>query len=200
MPPQSMQSMVGEGITGPTLPFEPMRIVAGSARGRRIEAPPGEGTRPTTDRVRQAIFNALWSMGAVDGATVLDLFAGSGAMGLEALSRGAAHVTFVESDRRTAEVIRRNVDHLGMADRARIVVADALDHARRGERADLVLCDPPYAFDRWDELLRALRAEVAVLESDREIDPPAPWRLARSKRYGSTFVTIVSAPPPAPPE
>ena len=177
-----------------------MRIVAGSARGRRIEAPPGFDTRPTTDRVREALFNALGSMGAVDGATVLDLFAGSGALGLEALSRSAAHVTFVESDRRAAQVVRRNVEHLGFDGRADVVVGDALAHLARADPVDLALCDPPYSFDRWDDLLGAVRAGVVVVESDRPIQPPAPWRLDRSKRYGSTFVTIVSQPSSAPPE
>lgn len=195
-----MQWMVGEGITGATLPFGPMRIVAGSARGRRIEAPPGEGTRPTLDRVRESIFNSLGSLGAVEGATVLDLFAGSGAMGLEALSRGAAHVTFVESDRRATGVIRRNLDHLGFADRASVVVADVMDHLRRGPRVDLALCDPPYAFDAWEALLAARPAGVVVVESDRPIAAPEGWELARQKRYGSTFVTIVLDPSPDLPE
>jgi 16S rRNA (guanine966-N2)-methyltransferase len=200
VPPQSMQSIVGEGSTGPTLPFRSMRIVAGSARGRRIEAPPGDATRPTLDRVRESIFNTLWSMGAVDDARVLDLFAGSGAMGLEALSRGAAHVTFFESDRRAAAVIRSNLDHLGFADRAAVVVGDVLDHLRRGARADVALCDPPYAFAAWDELLAADPAPVVVMESDRPIAAPDGWELARQKRYGGTFVTIVSALPAIPPE
>ena len=131
---------------------------------------------------------------------VLDLFAGSGALGLEALSRGAAHVTFVESDRRAAAVIRRNLDHLGFADRATVVVGDVLDHLRRGQRVDLALCDPPYAFDAWTDLLAARPAAVVVIESDRAVEPPDGWRLARQKRYGSTFVTIVSDPSPDLPE
>lgn len=183
-----------------TLPFGAVRIVAGSARGRRIDAPPGRDTRPTTDRVREALFNALGSMRAIDGATVADLFAGSGALGLEALSRGASHATFVESDRRTAEVIRRNLATLGFDDRARVVVGDAIGHARTAPHVDLALCDPPYAFEDWDGLLADLRADVVVIESDRAIEPPPPWRLDRSKRYGSTFVTIASRPSTAPPE
>ncbi|WP_229023140.1 16S rRNA (guanine(966)-N(2))-methyltransferase RsmD [Actinomarinicola tropica] len=174
--------------------------MAGTARGRRIEAPPGDAVRPTTDRVREATFNALWSMGVLDGAEVLDLFAGSGANGLEALSRGAARATFVERDRRTADVVRRNVEHLGFAERARVVVADALDHAPTAGHIDLVLCDPPYAFDGWDELLGSLRAEVVVAESDRPVEPPVGWELARSKRYGGTFVTILTATSHDPPE
>lgn len=177
-----------------------MRIVAGTARGRRIETPPGDAVRPTTDRVREATFNALWSMDVIDDATVLDLFAGSGANGLEALSRGVAHATFVERDRRVADLVRRNLAHLGFADRAEVVVGDAAILAPGLGPVDLVLCDPPYDFDGWDELLRALRAEVVVAESDRPIEPVEGWELARSKRYGSTFVTILIAAPHDPSE
>lgn len=177
-----------------------MRIVAGSARARRVLAPPGDDTRPTTDRVREAVFNSLTSMGVVDRATVVDLFAGSGAMGLEALSRGAEHVTFVERDRRTAAVIRRNVDHLGFADRSTIVTGDVAAHIRKMEAVDLAICDPPYSFEGWGALLDGLDAEVVVIESDREVDPGPAWQLVRAKRYGSTFVTIVTTPSPALPE
>lgn len=177
-----------------------MRIVAGTARGRRIETPPGDAVRPTTDRVREATFNALWSLGAIDGATVLDLFAGSGANGLEALSRGASHATFVERDRKVADVVRRNLAHLGFADRADVVVGDASVLAAGLGPVDLALCDPPYEFDGWDDLLGSLRAEVVVAESDRPIEPAEGWELARSKRYGSTFVTILIAAPHDPSE
>src|SRR5262245_33614443 len=122
-----------------------MRIVAGSRKGARILAPKGLDTRPTGDRVREAVFNLL---GPVDGAEVLDLYAGSGAMGLEALSRGAARVTFVESDRVAADTIVRNLDKLRLEgavvlreDAARKLAADVA----RGRRYDLVLADPPYA-------------------------------------------------------
>ena len=90
-----------------------MRVVAGTARGRPLVAPPG-------DRVREAVFNALWSRGALDGATVVDLFAGSGALGVEALSRGAAHATFVDDDREARRAVRRNLDACGLGDRATI--------------------------------------------------------------------------------
>jgi 16S rRNA (guanine966-N2)-methyltransferase len=183
-----------------------VRIVAGTARGRRIEAPPGRDTRPTTDRVREAIFNSLGSLGAVEGAQVIDLFAGSGALGLEALSRGARHVTFVERDPRTAGVIRRNVDALGFLDRAEVVTADALAWLPGAPAADLMLCDPPYGFDRWPDLLDASHAPLVVAESDRGIELADGWELVRTKRYGTTVVTIVARsapnlpPTPEPPE
>jgi 16S rRNA (guanine966-N2)-methyltransferase len=177
-----------------------VRIVAGTARGRRIDAPPGLDTRPTTDRVREAVFNALGSMNAIEGATLVDLFAGTGALGLEALSRGAATVTFVESDRRTAEVVRRNVSSLGFSESAEVVVADAFDWLVGAAEVDLLLCDPPYEFDGWAGLLAASPAPLVVAESDREVEAPPGWELVRTKRYGTTVVTILarstSTPPP----
>src|SRR6188472_2090100 len=123
-----------------------MRIIAGSHKGARIFAPKGLDTRPTGDRVREAAFNLL-GPGAAEGATVLDLFAGSGAMGLEALSRGAVQATFVENDREACRTIVRNLDKLGL-ERATVLCQDALTalraEARAGTRYDLVLLDPPY--------------------------------------------------------
>src|SRR5437764_14648436 len=122
-----------------------MRISAGSRRGARIFAPKGRETRPTGDRVREAAFNLL-GPGAAEGATVLDLFAGSGAMGLEALSRGAARATFVENDREACRTINRNLDKLGL-DNATVLCQDALtalrNDARTGPSYDLVLVDAP---------------------------------------------------------
>ena len=167
-----------------------MRVIAGELRGRRLVAPRGTSTRPTSDRVREATFNALGSMGAVEDAVVLDGFAGSGALGIEALSRGAARCTFVERDRSALVALRANLETCGLGtDRAEVVVGDALDLA--GGRFDLALLDPPYAFDDWDLLLGALDAEVAVCESAHALEPPEGWRLARAKAYGGTVVSIV---------
>jgi 16S rRNA (guanine966-N2)-methyltransferase len=168
-----------------------VRVVAGVARGRRLDAPEGSGTRPTADRVREAMFNALGSLGVVEGVRVLDLFAGSGALGIEALSRGAASVTFVDSDARALATVRKNLDATGLAAGATVVRGDALRFD--GGRFELALLDPPYAFDdaAWERLLITLDADVAVLESDREVPVPEPWRLLRAKRYGGTVVSIV---------
>ena len=167
-----------------------MRVIAGDLRGRRLVAPPGTGTRPTSDRVREATFNALVSMGAVEDSVVLDGFAGSGALGIEALSRGAARCTFVERDRDALVALRANLEACRLGpDRAIVVVGDALDLGR--DQYDLALLDPPYAFDDWDALLGGLDAEVAVCESARPVEPPAGWRLARAKAYGGTVVSIV---------
>jgi 16S rRNA (guanine966-N2)-methyltransferase len=149
--------------------------------------------------VREATFNALGSMDALEGATVLDAFAGSGAMGIEALSRGAARCTFVERDREALAVLRANLETCKLGpDRAAVVVGDG---ARPGAgRFDLALLDPPYAFDRWDDLLAGLDAGIAVCESGRPLEPPTGWRLVREKAYGGTVVSIVVHQPIPPTE
>jgi 16S rRNA (guanine966-N2)-methyltransferase len=174
-----------------------MRVVAGSARGRRLVAPTGDAVRPTGDRVREALFNSLGSMEVLAGAHALDLFAGSGALGIEALSRGAGHVTFVDVSGTALRAVRENLETCGFVDRASVVRGDALEWLRAAERSeggvrlDLALLDPPYRFDRWDELLASLPARVAAVESDRPIDPQSPWEVLRSRRYGGTVVTLV---------
>ena len=107
-----------------------MRVVAGTAGGRRLAGPTGPGLRPTSDRVRESMFNALYSLGAIDGAVVLDLFAGTGALGIEALSRGAERAVFVENSRSGADLVRQNVATCGMDDRAEVVVADGTSWVR----------------------------------------------------------------------
>lgn len=169
-----------------------MRVVAGTARGRPLQAPAG-ATRPTTDKVRQATFNALGSLGAVEGATVLDLFAGSGALGIEALSRGAEAATFVDVDGRAASAVRANLDATGLAGRATVVRSDAARYlASHPTPVDLALLDPPYAFtdEQWAALLGSLDAAIVVVEADREVPLPGPWGVLRTKRYGGTVVVI----------
>jgi 16S rRNA (guanine966-N2)-methyltransferase len=175
-----------------------MRVVAGELRGRLFEAPPGLDTRPTTDKVREAVFNALGSLDLVRDATVADLFAGSGGLGIEALSRGAAHVTFVERDRAALRVLRDNLRALGLERSSKVVPGDAVVLAA-GLDVDLVLADPPYDFDRWSELLAATRADFVVAESGRPLDDLSidGWTVTRSKRYGRTWVAFferISAP------
>jgi 16S rRNA (guanine966-N2)-methyltransferase len=171
-----------------------VRVIAGELRGRRLVAPPGPTTRPTADRVREATFNALTSLDAIDGAEVLDLFAGSGALGIEALSRGAARCTFVERDRAALEALRDNLRRCGLGDdRARVVVGDAGSVAGRW---DLALLDPPYAFDGWEALLGGLDADLAVCESGAPIDVPEGWVVVRQKAYGATVVAILRNEPP----
>jgi 16S rRNA (guanine966-N2)-methyltransferase len=169
-----------------------VRIIAGTHRGHRIAAPRGRETRPTSDRVRENAFNLI---GPVDGAEVLDLFAGSGALGLEALSRGAARATFVEHDRDACRVINANLDKLGL--RATVLCQDvlrALGQERR--RFDLVLCDPPYDFDpaRLAPRFAPLLAGDGVLlweTSSREPAPEVPGLAQRTTRtYGSARLTL----------
>jgi 16S rRNA (guanine966-N2)-methyltransferase len=142
--------------------------------------------------VREAVFSSLDAMGAIEGAHVLDLFCGSGALGIEALSRGAARATFVDDDAAGVAAARSNLSATGLAATAEVVRGDAQrfcrDHA--GEPFDVAFVDPPYAFDGWPALLAALPARLAVLESDREVDLPAGWRLLKTRRYGGTVVTL----------
>lgn len=174
-------------------------MIAGSARGRRLVAPRGSGTRPTADRVREAVFNALGSLGAVDEARVLDLFAGTGAMGIEALSRGALNATFVESSRDVTRVIQSNLDATGFSERAEVVASDVSDFLRTTrEDFDLVFADPPYAFDAWQELQTSIErvapGGIIVIESDRPIETGGHWSVIRERRYGSTLVTVFEIP------
>ena len=170
-----------------------MRVISGTARGRKLVAPEGGGTRPTPDRVREATFNALGSLGVVHEAAVLDLFAGSGAMGIEALSRGASRATFVDDDIAARRAIEANLATCDLAAAADIVASSAerfLAGAGQQRRWDLALLDPPYDYDGWPELLLELPARVAVLEGPRAVDPPFGWEVLRAKRYGRTHVVI----------
>jgi 16S rRNA (guanine966-N2)-methyltransferase len=170
-----------------------MRIIAGMHRGRRIAAPKGRETRPTSDRVRENAFNLI---GPVDDADVLDLFAGSGAMGLEALSRGAASATFVEQDRDACRVIGENLDKLRL--KAVVLPLDALQAVEQERRTyDLVLCDPPYDYDgsKLAPHLAKLLTDDGLLvweTSGRGPAPEAPGLRERTtRRYGSARLTLL---------
>lgn len=168
-----------------------MRVVAGQLRGRKIEGPLTEATRPTTDKVREAIFNALSSLDVVDGARVIDLYAGSGALGIEALSRGAAHCVFVENNRDALVVLRKNLQHLGLQDRSSVMEADAMGALLAASSCDLVLADPPYGFTEWAKLLQHCTASIVVLESNRQIGDVSGFSTIRERRYGRTFVAFL---------
>lgn len=175
-----------------------MRVVAGSLRGRRLLAPPGTATRPTTDKVREAVFNALVSRGLVAEANVADLYAGSGALGIEALSRGARRCTFIERDRDALRALRSNLDGLGLVDRAEVVTGDALRAGRHLEGVELLFADPPYDESPWSELLALAHAAgvaVVVAESERQLEEAAGWEVSRAKRYGRTWITILDRVP-----
>jgi 16S rRNA (guanine966-N2)-methyltransferase len=176
-----------------------VRVIGGSCRGRVLRAPAAIAIRPTSDRVREAIFDILGSLVDLHGFRVADLFAGSGAMGIEALSRGAASVFFVDRDRAAIDAVRRNLASTGLAGpAAQVIHEDVLSWLLRRRQGpdvpvhlDLALCDPPYAFHRWDELLARLPADWAVLESDREVPIPAGWEAVRQRRYGGTLVEVI---------
>jgi len=174
-----------------------VRIVAGSRKGHRIAAPKGVVTRPTGDRVREAAFALI---GPVEDSAVLDVFAGSGAMGLEALSRGATRCVFVERDRAACRVIEQNLEKLHLT--GAVVLCEEAIRALREERArrhryDLVLVDAPYEdWERFAEPLGELLPELlddaglAVVETASRIEPELPLDLVTTRRYGSARITV----------
>lgn len=181
-----------------------LRIIAGELGGRFIDAPRGRRTRPTAERVREAWFSALG--GEVEGALVADLYAGTGALGIEALSRGATHVHFVEADRRAAALLQRNVAALDVADRSQVVRGDAIawvdgiDRVRcaEGPQAplDLVLADPPYASADGARLVQRFRTRPFAGQLWVEHGPGAEWAAAAdwTREYGDTCVSRFRAP------
>lgn len=178
-----------------------MRVIAGELGGRRLRTARGAATRPTAERVREALFSML---GPLEGAAVLDLFAGSGALGIEALSRGAAHATFVERSAPALAALRANLAALELdAGRARVNAGDALAALRSADKYDLVFLDPPYAqaaalagaLSR--ELPAVLRAGARVVsESDRRAPLELGLPLERERRYGDTMIRIHQTPHP----
>jgi 16S rRNA (guanine966-N2)-methyltransferase len=177
-----------------------VRVIAGSRKGHKLAAPRGLDTRPTSDRVRENVFNLI---GPVDGARVLDLFAGSGALGIEALSRGAASAVFVEHDPEALRTIERNLDRLRLTG-ARVVRGDVLrtiaQEAAAGAKYDLVLVDPPYGMltEIQPRLARHLPPLLTpdgllVVETDARIEPELPLPVRTSRKYGQTRVTLFEA-------
>ena len=184
-----------------------MRVIAGTLGGRRLKAPAGRATRPTSDRVREALFATL---GEIGGARVLDVFAGTGALGIEALSRGAARAVFVERDAGAAAVLRENLRALQIgSERAELRRADARAALRtasqRGETYDLVFIDPPYGeAAAWSRRLTATLPELlapdarVIAESDRRMPLALGLPVETERRYGDTSITIHLNRCPAP--
>lgn len=183
-----------------------MRIVGGRHRGRRLEAPPAAGVRPTADRVREAVFNVLLHAAfapPLDGARVLDGFCGTGALGLEALSRGAAHATFLDSAAASLAVVRRNLDLLGETAAAAVLRADCLRPPAASAPAGIVFLDPPYRKGLAGPALLALAGRgwiapgaLCVVEEAADTPPALPdgWTVHDARPYGETVVTFASAP------
>jgi 16S rRNA (guanine966-N2)-methyltransferase len=166
-------------------------VIAGEFRGRRLFAPEGVTTRPTTDRVREAVFNSLVSMDVIRDVQVIDAFAGSGALGIEALSRGAAHCTFLERDRRALDALRSNLKALDLSSRSQVVAADAIGALANVGSAAVLFADPPYDFTDWGAVFGASPADFVVAESSRAIVVPHGWATTREKRYSRTIVTFI---------
>jgi 16S rRNA (guanine966-N2)-methyltransferase len=175
-----------------------VRVIAGTARGRKLVSPKTAAARPTSDRAREAIFDVLSHLQAIEGATVADLYAGTGALGIEALSRGARRATFVDNDPEALSVVESNLARTGFTGSAEVVRADAITWAKRRRHVDVSFIDPPYAFDDWDALLSVLSADLAVLESRAEIELRSPWSLHRRYRHGGTLVTVAVQSPLVP--
>ena len=191
-----------------------MRIVAGSLRGKTVDAPAGEDTRPTTDRVREALFSSLYSLrGGFDDAVVLDAFAGSGALGIEALSRGAARAVFFERADKAAAVLKRNISSCKLEEgRAQVVRRDILSHPPTAAQGpfDLLFLDPPYVFDapKVLQMVDSLRvsgalAPEAIVVYEHALKDASQvaaafenlgYEVETTKKYGKTGVTIALAP------
>jgi 16S rRNA (guanine966-N2)-methyltransferase len=190
-----------------------LRIVAGRHRGRKLAAPDGATTRPTAERVRQALFDMLWhapwaGRGAMEGARVLDAFAGTGALGLEALSRGAARATFIEPDRAALVALRRNIETLGEAERCRVIFGDATRPPPADAPCSLVLLDPPYGKDLVPRALAALGeagwiapgAVIAAEVAKADALEVAGFEQVAERAHGAArlvFLRDATPPPPA---
>ena len=175
-----------------------MRVITGSARGRRLKELEGLETRPTTGKVKEALFSVIQF--DIEGRRVLDLFAGTGQLGIEALSRGAECAVFVERRRDALQVIRENLEACGMTDKARVVNGDAMSYLKSGEKFDLIFLDPPYASGLLEQALEEIvRFDicrrhgiiVAEIAPDKPLPPLAgPYALYREYRYGKIKLTV----------
>ncbi len=176
-----------------------MRIVGGRFRSRLIKAPPGDNTRPTTDRVRESVFSMINARMKLDAAVVLDLFAGSGALGLEALSRGAAGVTFIEQNRTALSVLKTNIDQLNVSDESVVLCRDAYRYLQDCSAVfDLVVADPPYGDSRVRDLPSLVRPllnqhALFVLEHGPTVDFGSADGVILTREFGRTQITLFDA-------
>ena len=179
-----------------------MRVITGTARGRKLMTPEGLDTRPTTDKVKEAVCSSLQF--DFPGAAVLDLFAGSGQMGIEALSRGAAHTVFTDSDKRALSCIRQNVRNCGFSEIAEVLQSDAMSYLQRtGSRFDIAFLDPPYRKEILQQILPVLAEKmhkngVIVCEHEPECNLPQTileFHLQKQKKYGKIVISIYRQEP-----
>ncbi len=174
--------------------FDSVRVLTGAKKSRKLLTNVSEATRPTSSRVKKSIFDILWSRFGVEGKSVLDLFAGTGALGIEALSRGASEACFVDRSKDAVKVIKINLSRLGMDPRSyKVVNSDYKSFLTnyRGARFDIAFLDPPYAFSDWDELLLMVPAAIMVCEAGNPIQPPLGLKKLLERKYGTTVVTLI---------
>lgn len=176
-----------------------MRVISGSARGRKLVSRPGESTRPTADKVKESVFNIIQAH--VSGSRVLDLFAGSGALGIEALSRGADHATFVEKDFGAMNIVKTNLENTRLSDKSSLIKGDALSFLKNtDERFDIIFIDPPYASGLYEEVFslissrRLLSPEGIIISEHKtgaEVTLCNGLRLLSERKYGNVSVSII---------
>jgi len=175
-----------------------MRVISGSARGRKLREPEGQSIRPTTDNVKESIFNIIQF--DIEGRRVLDLFAGTGQLGIEALSRGAAAVVFVDASADAVKLVRDNVRLMGFEDRATVLRGDALQYLARGGKFDVVFLDPPYPSNLIEKALKMIfefdilnENGIIICETKKEArlpEAPEPYRSGREYRYGKIKISL----------
>ena len=169
-----------------------MRVISGSAKGRKLVVPSGDHVRPTKDRVKEAIFNSLHSYGLVENRSFLDLFSGTGSLGIEALSRGAKSVVFVDHHAEAIDCIILNVEKLNYDSTSKIIKTDALSFLERDDYFDVALLDPPYKYEHWGTLLKRVNAHSIVIESSEQVTLESDWEIIKSQKYGQTNLLIAS--------
>tara|TARA_B100000902_G_scaffold396769_1_gene458687 strand:+ start:3729 stop:4247 length:519 start_codon:yes stop_codon:yes gene_type:complete len=169
-----------------------MRVIAGVAKGRKLAVPSGDFIRPTKDRVKEAIFNSLHSHGLINNRSFLDLFSGTGSLGIEALSRGAESVVFVDNHTEAINCITLNVRTLNYGSASKIEKADALNFLAKEDHFDVVLLDPPYKYENWGILLTRIKAHSIVIESAEPVTLENDWEIIKSQKYGQTNLLIAS--------
>ncbi|NNN19221.1 MAG: 16S rRNA (guanine(966)-N(2))-methyltransferase RsmD [Acidimicrobiaceae bacterium] len=175
--------------------FDSVRVLTGANKSRKLLSSVSEATRPTSSRVRKSIFDILWSRVGIDEKSVLDLFAGTGSLGIEALSRGASKAWFVDQSRSAIKVVKENLLRLGVDPMRYKVVTSTYNSfldGYQGERFDIAFLDPPYAFTNWDGLLEKVPAAIMVCETGNPIQPPSGFEKLLERKYGTTVVTLVS--------
>ena len=169
-----------------------MRVISGSAKGRKLVVPSGDHVRPTKDRVKEAIFNSLHSYGLVESRSFLDLFSGTGSLGIEALSRGAKSVVFIDHHAEAINCIILNVEKLNYGSTSKILKTDALSFLERDDYFDVALLDPPYKYEHWGTLLKQVNAHSIVIESSEQVTLESDWEIIKSQKYGQTNLLIAS--------